>query len=53
MMAVFSFLGVLMAFVIGPAPRGHGHAERRRRRGGRPHAHVADLGDGRISRSPR
>ena len=49
MMAIFSFLGVLMAFVIAPAPRGDGHAERRRRRGGRPHAHAADLGDGRTS----
>ena len=45
MMAVFSFLGVLMAFVMAPAPRGDGHAERRRRRGGRAHPHPADLGD--------
>ena len=53
MMAVFSFLGVLMAFVIARHRAATGTLARRGRRGGRPHAHAADLGDRRTIRPER
>ena len=50
MMAIFSFLGVLMAFVIARHRAATGTLNDAARRGGRPHPHPADLGDGRTSR---
>ncbi len=52
MMAIFSFLGVLMAFVMAAAPRSEGNHGRRRGRGGRLHPHAADVGDGPTSPAP-